>query len=391
MATLQTTSPCSYIDTDALPTKPPHKVAPSSSSHTDKDKDKDKKSKSKSSSSKPSLISSMFSSRKHESSDEDDKKKSSSSKSKKPSSKSSSSKTSKTSASPASKLRDEPKYSTSKTSRPSVLLSANFCDESKLLESKFFRDESAAPAELPDTFEEFKSKYASTTSSPKSNMPQSIGFSQFASKYSEPSKQYTPTKLSELVTDIKAESEPEEEESIKIESKAPSHIKSILTSPTDLRMATRQLKLSSLPPPERAAQESWAQSIIQKVGNCPQNMAWQHINLPTSKGYQCAGGAHFISDELIAEGKCGIMRTQKGDPSKLWGPFIPDPGNPRKFDFYDLEKKPSYVVPDGWLTDPSDPGNADFWTREDGSVFRSKFVLLHPSILWCAIKYGEEF
>lgn len=83
------------------------------------------------------------------------------------------------------------------------------------------------------------------------------------------------------------------------------------------------------------------------------------------------------------------MRTQSKDPLKLLGPFYPDPNNPRKFDFYDLEKKPSYVVPDGWLTDPNDPEDKDFWVREDGSVFRTKSTL-DPSTLWYAIKYHEE-
>ncbi|KAG4422668.1 hypothetical protein IFR04_004146 [Cadophora malorum] len=335
-------------------------MAQSLSSRIEKDKEKDKKSKSKYSSSKPSLLFSMFSSRKHDSSDGDDKKKPSSSKSKKPSSKSSSSKTSKSAASRSSKGHDKFENSSRNKHESSVLPSANFRDESRILDSRFFKDESAAPAKLPDTFQESKSKYVSRPSSSQSSMPYSVDFSQFANKYSESSKQYTATKPSNLATETKPESESEEEESIKIESKAPSHIKSVLTSATDIKMATRQLKLSTLPPSERAAQESWALSIIQKVGICPQNMAWQRIDLPTSKGYQCAGGAHFISDDPIAEGKCGIMRTQQRDPSKLWGPFYPDPNNPRKFDYHDLETKPSYVVPNGCLTDPSDLGMRTF-------------------------------
>ncbi|KAH7348434.1 hypothetical protein BKA65DRAFT_500616 [Rhexocercosporidium sp. MPI-PUGE-AT-0058] len=175
-------------------------------------------------------------------------------------------------------------------------------------------------------------------------------------------------------------------EDFKIKSKAPSHIKSVFVDPKDIEMASRQIKMTSLPPRERTKQEEWAQKMIQKVGNCPQDLPWNRIE--EYNGYQCTGLGHFITDELIAEGKCGIMKTKSRDPRTLWGPYCPDPKNRKKFDFYDLREKPTYLAPDGWVMD-EEPGDQEFWMRDDGSVFRSRMIL-DPNTLWYAIKYGEE-
>lgn len=83
---------------------------------------------------------------------------------------------------------------------------------------------------------------------------------------------------------------------------APLSTRSIFTTPEDIQMASRQLMIDTLPPQQREEQERWAQSIIGRVKTCPQNFPW----VRRAGGYQCAGGRHVITDELLAEGKGGI-------------------------------------------------------------------------------------
>lgn len=89
-------------------------------------------------------------------------------------------------------------------------------------------------------------------------------------------------------------------------SKAPSYAKSILTTPEDIQMASRQTRIESLPPEDCKTQEQWAQSMIKRAGVCPERYSWRRI----PGGYQCEGRGHGITDELLAEGKGGMMAQQ---------------------------------------------------------------------------------
>ena len=67
-------------------------------------------------------------------------------------------------------------------------------------------------------------------------------------------------------------------------------------------MGSRQTKIESLPPKERAEQEAWAQEQLQQnAGVCVAGFAWYRIE----GGYRCHGGNHMVADELLAEGKGG--------------------------------------------------------------------------------------
>ena len=79
-------------------------------------------------------------------------------------------------------------------------------------------------------------------------------------------------------------------------------------------------------PEERNRQENWAQSMIQRAGVCPQGFAWKRAE----GGYHCEGKHHFITDELLAQGRGGVFVMPGGKRGKMeprWGPYYPDPNS----------------------------------------------------------------
>jgi len=98
-------------------------------------------------------------------------------------------------------------------------------------------------------------------------------------------------------------------------SMAPPSIKSVLRTPEDFKMASRQSMYSSLPVAEQEEQDDWAQKMIERHGNCPEDKTWERRENPG--GYQCDAGGHGMTDELLAEGKGGMLAIA----SKVWGDF----------------------------------------------------------------------
>jgi len=78
-------------------------------------------------------------------------------------------------------------------------------------------------------------------------------------------------------------------------------IKTAFTSEHDIKMASRQTKIDSLPPAERKKQEEWAQKKIKEFAPCPAGFDWLRV----PGGYNCTAGSHWMTDELLAEGKVG--------------------------------------------------------------------------------------
>lgn len=109
---------------------------------------------------------------------------------------------------------------------------------------------------------------------------------------------------------------------IKPTTMAPPGTKSIFINPHDITMASRQISIDDLPPDERDEQEEWAQNLIKRSGACPQGYDWNRRD----GGYQCHGGGHGITDEMLAEGKGGMWAL----PTKDWevkdGPYYPRDG-----------------------------------------------------------------
>ena len=82
----------------------------------------------------------------------------------------------------------------------------------------------------------------------------------------------------------------------------PTPTPSLLRSSHDVKMTSRQTRIESLPPSERAAQEIWAHEQLKHFdGTCAAGYDWYRVK----GGYRCEGGRHFVSDELLAEGKGG--------------------------------------------------------------------------------------
>ncbi|KAE9365015.1 hypothetical protein N431DRAFT_95199 [Stipitochalara longipes BDJ] len=104
-----------------------------------------------------------------------------------------------------------------------------------------------------------------------------------------------------------------------------SAVKTKFTNPHDIEMASRQTKYDSLPPQKQQEQEEWAQQKIAQVGVCPAGFSW--IRVPG--GYNCHAGGHWMSDELLVEGK-GRYYTRKihRNPQEFLKAY---PGPPRDF------------------------------------------------------------
>ncbi|KAN0095467.1 hypothetical protein V8E51_016178 [Hyaloscypha variabilis] len=110
-------------------------------------------------------------------------------------------------------------------------------------------------------------------------------------------------------------------------SNPPASAASVLRTPEDQRMASRQTRITTMVPAERSRQEQWAQTILRTVPHsCPQGHEWKRIKDPP--GYHCKMGGHCITDELLAQGRGGIcivpgIKIKKMWP--LWGPYYDGP------------------------------------------------------------------
>jgi len=133
-------------------------------------------------------------------------------------------------------------------------------------------------------------------------------------------------------------------------SMAPSFARSVFKDSSDARMASRQTHFASLTPKEQTRQNMWAQTMIQRINPCPQGYEWNRIDAPS--GYHCIGRNHFISDELLAEGKGGIFvvpggKIKKMDP--LWGPYYKGPSGEKSLVYFGDPNTyaPEYISADG--------------------------------------------
>lgn len=96
-------------------------------------------------------------------------------------------------------------------------------------------------------------------------------------------------------------------------------------SANDSQMATRQIQYQQLPVQEQQEQEQWAQNRLSQIWEtCHQGYQWMRVD----GGYRCSGMAHFVTDELVAEGKgyyFNILHASPlhgaGGPSRWIGPF----------------------------------------------------------------------
>lgn len=91
--------------------------------------------------------------------------------------------------------------------------------------------------------------------------------------------------------------------------------KDISTSKIDNFFRARQKYIKTLAPKERAEQEKWAQSKIDKQGCCDQGYTWKR----EGNGYRCDGGAHSITDAMMASGGKGGLINYLGPYYKAEG------------------------------------------------------------------------
>jgi len=99
----------------------------------------------------------------------------------------------------------------------------------------------------------------------------------------------------------------------RIPSTAPSQLHSIHVGSKAQTMASRQASFATLTPVDQKEQSKWAQSVISQQNACPEGYSWDRVD----GGYQCKGRGHGMSDNLIAEGKCGVLSL----PTRRWGEF----------------------------------------------------------------------
>jgi hypothetical protein len=139
-------------------------------------------------------------------------------------------------------------------------------------------------------------------------------------------------------------------------SMAPPTARSVLINPEDIKMASRQTQYKSLAPSEQAKQERWAQTIIGRIGSCPEGFDWARID----DGYHCFGGHHVISDELLREGRGGVFGLEdKANPYDRLGPYYQsDPGHPQDWIYGGPQPKPVRAPQYMMATMPTDPAEA---------------------------------
>lgn len=94
---------------------------------------------------------------------------------------------------------------------------------------------------------------------------------------------------------------------------AKSNQPSLLRSNYDISMASKQINFPSMSGKERLEQSQWVQSQLHgELGEgCKEGYAWEE----RPGGWQCKGGAHAVTNELLKEGKGGIYVL----PDKKWG------------------------------------------------------------------------
>jgi hypothetical protein len=125
-------------------------------------------------------------------------------------------------------------------------------------------------------------------------------------------------------------------------SSAPPGLRSIFTNPDDFKMASRQTRIESMSGAERKEQDEWAQSMVKKTAVCPEGFTWSR----RTQGYQCRGKHHFITDDLLAEGKGGLYNLiDPDDTSYRAGPYYPNPTDPSEFIYSGpLPKAPPFAA-----------------------------------------------
>ncbi|KAE8454295.1 hypothetical protein EG329_005220 [Mollisiaceae sp. DMI_Dod_QoI] len=168
-------------------------------------------------------------------------------------------------------------------------------------------------------------KYKSqATSHAPSQKVSVVGSSKPPSENSSQAGSHIPSKYKSIA----GSSQPTQIQSIagSLRSTAPSFAKSTLKSSRDQEMAKRQAQVESLPPKERKEQDKWVQEQMNQRGTCPANLDWIRV----ASGYICQGKGHGVTDEILAEGKGGLLfrdtkcLTGTREPEFYFGPYYFD-------------------------------------------------------------------
>ncbi|KAH6680969.1 hypothetical protein B0J14DRAFT_579716 [Halenospora varia] len=83
-----------------------------------------------------------------------------------------------------------------------------------------------------------------------------------------------------------------------------SSLTAFLGSSFDKTMAAQQLRYDSLSANEKQKQEQWVQGHLKRI--CPARYGWRR----EGKGYRCQASNHYVTDQLVAEGKGGYLQGQ---------------------------------------------------------------------------------
>ncbi|KAK0130084.1 hypothetical protein ONS96_000619 [Cadophora gregata f. sp. sojae] len=208
-------------------------------------------------------------------------------------------------------------------------------DKSARLDSAMFRDESVAyKSEKKEKEKSEKNKKVETVKE-EEEYTEEPDFSQFVSKYELPEKVKKAEKKPEKKVEKKVEKSVKPQapkprhqsvqvepsvryESNKVESKVKSvaNFKTAFKDDHDIEMAAKQTRIAELTGEELIEQEKWAfEKLKAHAGSCPMGFSWNRYTQEACgeqerlDGYRCAGGGHFVSHEMVAEGEGRTMRA----------------------------------------------------------------------------------